>query len=138
MDSVLPSRHCMQQSPTPSEPLVLVVEDDDDNLLVIRYALESFGCRFIGQSDSQAVISLAKECKPNLILMDILLPHIDGIELLHRLKQDALTCDIPVIAVTALARAEDRQNILLSGFADYISKPYMLDDLEALIRRHLR
>lgn len=138
MDSVLPSRHCMQQSPAPSEPLVLVVEDDDDNLLVIRYALESFGCRFIGQSDSHAVISLAKECKPDLILMDILLPHIDGIELLHRLKQDALTCQIPVIAVTALARTEDRQNILRSGFADYISKPYMLDDLEALIRRYLQ
>jgi CheY-like chemotaxis protein len=145
MDSALPlpyyvhqSDSCCVHQPVSTHPLILVVEDDDDNLLLIRYALESFNCRFVGESDSRKALSTARECKPDLILMDILLPNVDGVQLVKRLKQDELTKAIPVIAVTALAKMEDRENLLLSGFVDYISKPYMLDDLEAAIRRHLR
>ncbi|PSB22312.1 hypothetical protein C7B61_19720 [filamentous cyanobacterium CCP1] len=145
MDSALPLPYLVHQSdsccvhqPATTHPLILVVEDDDDNLLLIRYALESFGCRFVGQEDSRNALHTAKECKPDLILMDILLPNVDGIQLVQHLKQDEATRDIPVIAVTALAKLEDRENLLLAGFVDYVSKPYMLDDLEAAIRRHLR
>lgn len=119
-----------------NQPLVLAVDDDDDNLLLLSYALEAFGCKFIGRSDSQTALEVAKAYQPDLILLDVLMPHIDGMEVLQYLKQDDLTCNIPVIAVTALARAEDRQTILLSGFTDYLSKPYMLEDLEALIHRY--
>jgi len=140
MDSVLSvrsyesqvARQCAQQS------LILVVEDDDDNLLLMGYAIEAFGCKFIGQSSSEAVLSIAEEYQPDLILLDILMPDVDGIQVLQALKQNPSTCQIPVIAVTALARAEDRQSLLSAGFTDYISKPYMLDDLEALVHHHLQ
>ncbi|WP_416672418.1 response regulator [Egbenema bharatensis] len=130
---------CVSQSVSSSTyPLILVVEDDDDNLLLIRYVLESFGYRFVGQKDSRKALATVKEYQPDLILMDVLLPDVDGIQLVKHLKQDEITEQIPVIAVTALAKTEDRESLLLAGFADYISKPYMLEDLEAAIRRHLR
>jgi CheY-like chemotaxis protein len=147
MDSALPLPYCVHQpdaccvsQPVSSSihPLILVVEDDDDNLLLIRYVLESFGYRFVGKKDSCNILTTVKEYKPDLILMDVLLPDVDGIQLVKHLKQDEITRQIPVIAVTALAKTEDRESLMLAGFVDYISKPYMLDDLEAAIRRHLR
>lgn len=119
------------------QPLILGVEDDEDNLLLLSYAIESFGCQFVGQSNSQSAFAAAKAYQPDLILLDILMPNLDGIQLLQRFRQDQLTRQIPVIAVTAMARVEDRQMLLQAGFTDYISKPYMLEDLELLIHQHL-
>ncbi|MBW4689420.1 MAG: response regulator [Komarekiella atlantica HA4396-MV6] len=119
------------------QPLILAVEDHDDSLLLISYALESLGCRFICQADSLATVLVAKEYQPDLILLDILLPSHSGIDVVRHLKEEPLTCKIPVIAVTALASKVDRERILKAGFNDYISKPYMLEDLEAMIRRVL-
>ncbi|MDZ8027522.1 MAG: response regulator [Nostoc sp. SerVER01] len=119
------------------QPLILVVEDNDDSLLLISYALESIGCRFICQTDCSATVLVAKEYQPDLILLDILLPGLSGIDVAYHLKQEPLTYNIPVVAVTALASKEDRERILKAGFDDYISKPYMIEDLEAVIRRAL-
>ncbi|BAY24604.1 two-component system, regulatory protein [Calothrix sp. NIES-2100] len=119
------------------QPLILAVEDNDDNLLLMGYALDSLGCRFICQSDSINTIVVAKEYQPNLIMLDILLPSINGIEMVRYLKQEPLTCHIPVVAVTALARKEDQERILEAGFDAYLSKPYMIDELETVIRRLL-
>lgn len=120
------------------QPLVLAVEDHDDSLLLLSYALESLGCRFICQADSSTTLVVAKEYQPDLIMLDILLPGLSGIDVVHQLKQEPLTCQIPVLAVTALASREDRESILVAGFDDYISKPYMLEDLEAIIQRLLK
>ncbi|GAB4385205.1 MAG: hypothetical protein Kow00121_49870 [Elainellaceae cyanobacterium] len=136
MDSALPFKNEIRQRNS-QLPLILAVDDDDDNLLLISYVLETFGCQCISQTDGEAALAIAKEHRPDLVLLDILLPNVDGIEFVHRLRQDSMTADIPVVAVTALARSEDRQTILLSGFTDYISKPYMLEDLEAVIRRYV-
>jgi CheY-like chemotaxis protein len=119
-------------------PLILVVEDNDDNLLLMSYALESFGCRLICQTDSSTTVLVAKEYQPDLILLDILLPTINGIDVVQSLKREPLTHDIDVVAVTALASMEDRERILRAGFDDYISKPYMIEDLENMVSRHLR
>lgn len=119
-------------------PLVLVVEDNSDNLLLLSYALDTFGCRYLGESDSRSALQLVKECQPDLILLDILMPNLDGIGFLTQLKQDPSMQAIPVIAVTALVGMDERQRLLDAGFTDYLSKPYMLDDLEALIHQHLR
>lgn len=136
MNSTLASSLDRQQS-NRTLPLILAVDDDDDNLLLIRYAIELFGCQFVGQSSCHAAHSIIQESRPDLILLDILLPDLDGYTFVQSLRQDPLTSDTPVIAVTALARAEDRETILLSGFTDYLSKPFMLEDLEALIHRYL-
>lgn len=119
------------------QPLILAVEDHADSLLLISYALESLGCRFICQTDSTATVLVAKEYQPDLIMLDILLPGQNGIDVVRHLKQQPLTKHIPVLAVTALATREDRERILQAGFNDYISKPYMIEDLEATIRRLL-
>lgn len=119
------------------QPLILAVEDNDDNLLLLSYFLESLGCRLICQKDSSTTVLVAKEYQPDLILLDILLPSLSGIDLVRSLKKEPLTRNIAAIAVTALASAEDRERILRAGFNDYISKPYMLEDLEAMVCRYL-
>ncbi|MCG6136372.1 MAG: response regulator [Nostoc sp. LLA-1] len=120
------------------QPLILAVEDHDDSLLLLSYALESLGCRFICQNDSSTTLLVAKEYQPDLIMLDILLPGLSGVDIVHYLKQEPLTCEIPVIAVTALAGKEDRERLLAGGFDDYISKPYMIEDLEAILHRRLQ
>jgi CheY-like chemotaxis protein len=119
------------------QPLVMVVDDNEDNLLLMSFVVESVGCRLISQGSSVSAIALAKEHQPDLIILDILMPEISGIDLIRILKKEALTCMIPVIAVTALSGVEDCHHILNAGFDDYISKPYSIDNLEALVYRYL-
>ncbi|GAX36950.1 response regulator [Nodularia sp. NIES-3585] len=127
-----------EKKQNPQQPLILVVEDHDDSLLLIGYALESLGCRFICQNESSTTLLVAKDYQPDLIMLDILLPGLSGTDVIHYLKQEPLTAEIPVIAVTALASREDRERLISAGFDDYISKPYMIEDLEAIIRSLLR
>lgn len=119
-------------------PLALAIDDNCDNLLVLEYTLDLLGFRFLGETDSLAGLALARQHHPDLILLDILLPDVDGLELVELLQQELPLADTPVIAVTGLASDEDRDRILQSGFTDYLSKPFMLDDLEVIIRRHVR
>lgn len=125
------------QSSIATKPLILAVDDDEDNLLLLAYALEPLGCSLITAVDGLSALKKAQTYHPDLILLDILLPCMDGTEVVSHLKKDPKTQNIPVIAVTALASTQDQQYILQSGCDDYISKPYMIYDLETLVRRHL-
>ena len=118
-------------------PLILAVEDNEDNLLLMNYTLDSFGCGFISQQDGSSVLLIAKEHQPDLILLDVLMPNQSGIDIVKLLKQDPDTYHIPVIAVTALAGEEQREKLIMAGFDDYICKPYMIEDLEAMIYRYV-
>lgn len=118
-------------------PLILAVDDDADNLLLMTYTIEMLNCSVLTAVDGQSALEKAKTHQPDLILLDIMLSKLDGLELICQLKQHPRTSKIPVIAVTALARAEDKQRILQAGFDEYISKPYMLEDFESLICRYL-
>lgn len=118
-------------------PTVLAVDDDSDNLLLLSYILEGFNCVTLSESDGSAALRLAQEIKPKLILLDILLPGLSGIEVMRYLRANPGTCDIPVIAVTALAQKRDQDQLLAEGFAAYVSKPYLLVDLEKVIGRYL-
>lgn len=120
-----------------SQPTVLAVDDDEDNLMLLSEVLKPISSSFITARQGRTALQLAKECQPALILLDVMLPDLSGIEVLQQLKRNLHTMTIPVIAVTALARAEDRDRLFLAGCDAYISKPYMLDDLEELIRRYL-
>jgi CheY-like chemotaxis protein len=119
-------------------PFILAVDDNEDSLLLARYTAELCGIECIGRTSGWAALAFATACLPTLILLDILLPDLNGVDLFHHLKQDSLTRDIPIIAVTSLAKKSDRDSLLAAGFADYISKPYMLEDLEASILRHFK
>ncbi|MBD1933962.1 MULTISPECIES: response regulator [Cyanophyceae] len=119
------------------QPMILVVEDNEDNLLLLSEVLLAIDCSFITTTNGNAAILLAQTYQPKLILLDILLPDMNGEEVVYNLKQNPQTMTIPIVAVTALARPEDRKNLLFAGCSDYISKPYLIDDLETIIFRYL-
>jgi CheY-like chemotaxis protein len=125
------------QLPITNQPVILAVDDDEDNLVLLSEVLKHLSCSFITATQGQTALHLAQDCQPDLILLDVMLPDLNGIEVVQRFRQNPQTTNIPVVAVTALARAEDRDRLILAGFNDYISKPYMLDDLEAVINRYL-
>ncbi len=127
----------VKHQPTSQPPLVLAVEDNEDNLLIIDYVVNSLNCRFIGENYGVNTLTIAKEHQPDLILLDIMLPDADGIEILYSLQNEPLTKEIPVIAVTALAMEADKKRINEAGFNGYIAKPYQLKDLEDTISSRL-
>ncbi|HEY9750705.1 MAG TPA: response regulator [Allocoleopsis sp.] len=118
-------------------PFILAVDDADDDLILITQALTLFGYAFITASDGQTALQLAQAYHPDLVLLDIVLRGMSGIEVIQKLKQNPQTRRIPVIAVTILARTEDRSQILAAGCNDYLNKPYRLDDLEMMLQRYL-
>ena len=119
------------------QPLVLVVDDNEDNLLLLAFVVEQLDCQIITALDGKTALDLAQDYHPSLILLDMMLPDMDGMEVLSHLKQNPITKTIPVIAVTAMAREQDRDRILLAGCNEYVSKPYAVDELEMLLRSYL-
>lgn len=118
-------------------PLVLAVDDNRDNLDLLTQVLDLLGCECVEASNGYAALSAASDRPPDLIILDICLPDIDGIELVSRIKTDPKLASIPIVAITALAKTEDRDRILLAGCTEYLTKPFNLDDLEIIIQRYL-
>jgi two-component system cell cycle response regulator DivK len=115
------------------QPLVLVVDDNEDNLVLLSFVVEQLNCQIITAGDGQTTLELAQSCQPILILLDIMLPDLNGMEVVAHLRQNPLTKAIPIIAVTAMASEQDRDRILLAGCNAYVSKPYYVDELEKLL-----
>jgi CheY-like chemotaxis protein len=119
--------------------LVLIVEDNEKNRKLARDVLAHRGYRVAEAETGEDGVRLAGELRPDLVLMDIQLPGIDGIEALRQLRQDPATRDIPVLAVTASAMTHDRQKIMAAGFDGYQSKPIslrpFLEAVEQLLAR---
>jgi two-component system cell cycle response regulator DivK len=118
-------------------PLVLAVDDNHDNLELLTQILDLFGCECVGAIDGYSALSAAVDRSPDLIVLDICLPDIDGIELVKRIRQNPALIHIPIVAITALAKTEDRDRILQAGCVAYLSKPFNIKDLETIIRHHL-
>lgn len=116
---------------------VAVVEDNPDNRLLVQAILEDHYVVNEYEGGPQALAAF-KKAKPDLVLLDISLPNMDGMEVLRRLRSDAELATLPVIALTAHAMAGDRQKYLSAGFNDYVSKP-IVDEMTLLdaIRRLL-
>jgi CheY-like chemotaxis protein len=102
---------------------VLVVEDNPLNLKLVRDVLGHAGYRVLEATDGESGIALAREQRPDLVLMDIQLPGIDGVQALGRLRADPDTAGIPVVALTAFAMKDDRERLLAAGFDGYVEKP---------------
>lgn len=127
------SNHFSQQSKY-QRPLVLVVDNDHDNLLLAGYIVESMGFNFAVTNKSEDCLFLVEKLIPDLILLNIVMPKISGLEIAHILKQDQKFSTIPLIAVTGLTKLEDRNKILQAGFDDYLAKPYLIEDLETKLQ----
>jgi two-component system cell cycle response regulator DivK len=106
--------------------LILIVEDNDKNLKLVRDVLQAKGYSTVEAMTGEEGVRVARERLPDLILMDIQLPGINGIEALQILRADPLTARIPVAAVTASVMQHDRSNITAAGFDEYIGKPIEL------------
>ncbi|MEB3213046.1 MAG: response regulator [Leptolyngbyaceae bacterium] len=116
---------------------VLLVDDDVDNLMLLSFILEQFPCTIVCETDGKAALERINQTRFDLIMLDIQLPGISGTDLVRMLRTNPLNASLPVIAVTALARKQDQEEILRAGCDRYISKPYMVDDLEALIGQYI-
>jgi two-component system cell cycle response regulator DivK len=123
---------------TASGTLVLLVEDNARNMTLLRDVLRVSGYRTLEASTGGHALVLAAEHRPALVLMDVRLPDMDGIEALRRLRADSRTALVPVLAVTAQAMKGDRERFEQAGFDGYLSKPVDVDELLAAVERHGR
>ena len=123
--------------PVPPGALILAVDDFELNLEILSVYLEGEGYRVIQATGGEAAIAQAQQHRPDLILMDVKMPGIDGLEAIRRLKADPKTRDIPVISLTAFAAESDTKRCLEAGAADYLSKPIDFAELGRKLTRHL-
>ena len=114
--------------------LILIIEDNEKNRKLERDVLQFHGYRTMEAETGEDGVRLARELMPVLVLMDIQLPGISGIEALRQLRAAAETQSIAVMAVTASAMTQDRQTIMAAGFDGYLSKPINLKDFMAAVR----
>ena len=116
---------------------ILVVEDNPLNLKLVRDVLSFAGYDVIEAQSGEDGLRVAQENPPDLVLMDLQLPGIDGFETLYRLRQDTLRPNVPVVAVTAFAMAEDKDRASKAGFDGYIEKPISVRALPGQIEAFL-
>jgi two-component system, cell cycle response regulator DivK len=116
---------------------VLVVEDNPTNMTLAMFLLQSAGHTVLSAADAEAGLTLARDEQPDLILMDIQLPGMDGLEATALLKGDHATHSIPVIALTALAMKGDEERIRAAGCDGYIAKPMRYQEFLATIAAQL-
>lgn len=116
---------------------ILIVEDNDLNLKLFRDLLGAHGYDTIETKEGLEAITLTRAEHPDLILMDIQLPEISGLDVTRRIKADPSICDIPIIAVTAFAMKDDEEKILAAGCEAYLSKPISIMTFMETVRRFL-
>jgi two-component system phosphate regulon response regulator PhoB len=123
---------------TLARPTILVVEDEAPLLTLLRYNLEKQGFRVEEAADGQEALIRVAEAKPDLILLDWMLPTLSGIEVCRQIRRKPDTRDLPIIMVTARTEDQDAVRALDTGADDYIAKPYAMEALLARIRALLR
>jgi CheY-like chemotaxis protein len=116
---------------------ILVIEDNDQNLYLITFILRSHGYEVVQSRDGSEGLEMACQVRPDLILLDIQLPLMDGHEVARRLRANPETRDIPVVAVTSYAMAGDRDLCLKAGCTGYIEKPINPETFIAEVEQHL-
>jgi CheY-like chemotaxis protein len=114
--------------------LILVIEDNDNNRMLVRDVLQASGYQIVEAETAEDGLRLAAEQHPALILMDIQLPGMSGIEALKHLRANPATSAIPVMAVTASAMTQDRHHIMAAGFDGYQSKPISIQPFLQAVR----
>jgi len=139
-----PPAPALAAPPSPAAPrhsagdhVVLVVEDNRDNMVTIGAILDELGVAHTGASDGEQAVRMAAELRPGMILMDIQLPRMSGLEAAQAIKQQPALRDIPIVALTARAMKGDREHILDAGCDDYLAKPIEPAQLQAAIHRWL-
>lgn len=117
---------------------VLIVDDNPTNLKLVTYLVRSHGYDVDTATDAATALAALQAHRPDVILMDLQLPGIDGLELTRRIKADPATTDIAIIAVTAYAMKGDQEKARAAGCDDYVTKPIDTRGLPAVIARHVK
>ena len=117
--------------------MILYVEDNQDNRILVQRILEAAGYQFLGADNASDGIELARLHVPDLILVDINLPEVDGLTMTQELKADAQFANTPIIAITANVMRGDRERTITAGCDDYIQKPIDVDNLPRQIAQFL-
>jgi CheY-like chemotaxis protein len=115
---------------------VLIVEDNEKNMKLVRDVLQATGYSTLEATTGEEAVALALSKAPALVLMDVQLPGIDGVEALERMRQNKRTASIPVLALTAQAMSGDRERFLEAGFDGYLAKPIDVRELIETVREH--
>ena len=118
--------------------LILIIEDNEKNMKLVRDILQAKGYKTVEAINAEDGIKLAQEHNPDLVLMDIQLPGMNGMEALKVLRADAATAGIPVVAITASVMTQDRQQIMDTGFNGFIEKPINLKEFLATVQASVR
>jgi sigma-B regulation protein RsbU (phosphoserine phosphatase) len=116
---------------------LLLVDDNPTNLQVLYQTLETTGCKLLVAKNGETALSIAQKASPDLILLDIMMPGIDGFEVCRRLKANPATAAIPIIFLSALTDTKDKVQGLQLGAVDYVSKPFQPDEVIARVNTHL-
>ena len=119
-----------------TDELVLIVDDNEMNVKLARDVLQFAGFRTLEAGTAGDGISLATEHLPDVVLMDIRLPDMDGTDAVQRLKENERTAGIPVVALTSFAMKGDRERFLAEGFDGYLEKPINVREFPAQVRSH--
>lgn len=122
----------------PEDSLILVVDDTTTNLEIVFGILTNVGFKVVTENNGKRAVKQAEDILPDLILLDVMMPGIDGFETCQKLKENSVTCDIPVIFMTANSDTNSKVKGLSIGAVDYITKPFHEEELLARIKTHLQ
>lgn len=125
------------RDPTASRDIVLVVDDNPDTLGFLTEALEAAGAMVLVATGGEQALAIVERITPDVVLMDAVMPGLDGFETCRRLKRLSATADVPILFMTGLSETEHIVEGLEAGGVDYVTKPIVLDELTARIRVHL-
>lgn len=121
-----------------AEPTVLIIEDNEQNIYLATFLLKNSGYHVVQARSGEEGLALSIKTLPDLILLDIQLPEMDGYEVVRRLKRQGTTAHIPVVAVTSYAMAGDRETILAVGCHGYVEKPIDPDSFVATVTAFIK
>ena len=125
------------KSDAPDIPIILLVDDNAINLQMLHQTLAGQNYKLLSARSGEDALRIAQKAVPDLILLDIMMPGIDGFEVCSRLKKDPTTESIPVIFISALTDTKDKVRGLQLGAVDYVSKPFQPDEVIARVNTHL-
>ena len=120
-----------------SERTILYIEDNEYNRKIVRQLLGRTSYQLVEAVDGESGVALAQKLVPQLILMDVQLPKMSGLDATRALKADPRTSDIPIIVITSFALSGDREKAAVAGADNYLAKPYSPRELLALVRQYL-
>ena len=120
-----------------ADQLILIIEDNERNLKLVRDVLQFNGFQTAEARSAEDGLALASANPPDLVLLDLQLPGIDGMEAFRQLRRSPPTAGVPVVAVTALAMKDDRERVLRAGFDGYLEKPISVRELPGQVRAFL-